>query len=212
MRRATIAVPAPAALPGGRTFSDEFHHLRQLALDWICTYREAEHLRRTGDWLLALDPGASEPIVIAALTHDMERAVPGGVAPDKSRMRWDDPAYNAAHCARSAEIVGRWLADQGASGRFVQGVRQPIIEHEFGGSPEGDLIQAADSISFLETNRPLIITWVETGECSPGQARAKLQWMCDRVRLDRGKATARAQLEEAMAEFEEQLSKLKISL
>jgi len=203
-----LTAPAPAALPVGRVFSEEFLRVRRLALDWIHAYYDVEHLRRTGDWILALDPDAAEPLVIAALTHDMERTVPGGPVLDKARTAWDDPAYNAAHCARSAEVVAKWLVDQGVSDRFVHLVHQPIVEHEFGGSPEGDLMQTADSISFLETNRALVAGWVERGECSLEKGRAKLSWMCDRVRLERGRETARVQFERAMAEVDQRLSDL----
>lgn len=201
-----IAIPAPAALPAGRVFGEEFLRLRQLALHWIRDYYDGNHLARTGDWMLALDPEAAEPLVIAALTHDMERSVPGGPVLDKARLAWDDPAYNAAHCARSAEVVGRWLVNHRASDRFVHLIRQPILEHEFGGSREGDLIQAADSISFLETGRALVAGWIERGECSLDKGRAKLRWMFDRVRLERGREIARVQFERAMAEVDERLS------
>lgn len=206
--RRVIAVPAPAALPLGRSFSEEFLRLRQLALDWIHHDYDWKHLARTGDWMLALDPAAAESLVIAALTHDMERAVPGGPVLDKARLAWDDPVYNAAHCGRSAEVVARWLMHHGASERFVHGIRLPILEHEFGGSSEGDLIQAADSISFLETNRTLVARWIERGECSLEKGRAKLRWMCDRVRLERAREVARAQFERAVVEVDERLSDL----
>ncbi|MGB7220549.1 MAG: hypothetical protein WBD07_17255 [Vicinamibacterales bacterium] len=205
MSSPVIAVPGPAALPDGRGFSREFLRLRELALDWIHAYYDVDHLRRTGDWLLALDPEAAEPLVIAALTHDMERTVPGGPLLDKVNTAWDDPVYNTAHCTRSAEVVTTWLVAQGASDRFVRGIHQPILEHEFGGSPEGDLMQAADSISFLETNRVLVARWVAGHECSLEKGRDKLRWMCDRVRLERARDIARVQFEQAMADVDERL-------
>ncbi len=45
---------------------------------WIEPYWNAEHLVRTRDWLLELEPDASEALRLAALTHDMERHFPGG--------------------------------------------------------------------------------------------------------------------------------------
>ena len=201
-----ITVPAEAVLPAGRTFSDEFIRLRKLALDWIPQYYDGKHLLRTGDWLLALAPDAPEPLVIAAVTHDIERAVPGGPILDKQHTPWDDVAYNTAHCTRSAAVVATWLFDRGASESFIRGVQQPICEHEFGGSPEGDLIQAADSISFLETNGPLVVKWIKNGECSLEKGREKMQWMCDRVRLERARDAAGAQLAIGMADIEETLA------
>ncbi len=201
-----IDVLMPSPLPVSRVFGAEFLRVRQLALEWIRVYREYEHLRRTGDWLLALDPEAGEPLVIAALTHDMERTVPGGPLIDKARDAWDDLSYNTAHCARSAEVVARWLAERGAPAEFIEGIRQPILEHEFGGSPDGDLIQAADSISFLETNAGLVATWIARGECSLEKGRAKLHWMCERVRLERARETARRLCDRALAEVDRRLS------
>lgn len=200
-----LSPPERATLPGDRTFGAEFLELRERALRWIGPYYDGEHLTRAADWLLALEPAAPEPLVLAALMHDMERSVPGGPVLDKARQSWDDVAYNRAHCDRSAEVVADWLVRHNAPDAFVEAVRQPIREHEFGGSPEGDLMQAADSISFLEVNAPLVARWVEQGECSLEKGRAKLQWMCDRVRLERARETARKQLALALAEVDRRL-------
>jgi hypothetical protein len=195
-----LAVPGRGALPEGRTFGDEFLRLRADALEWIAPYYDGEHLARAGDWLLALEPNAPEPLVIAALLHDMERAVPGGPVLDMRRDRWDDPAYNRAHSERSAAVVAGWLVGKDAPPEFVEGVL-PIREHELGGSPEGDLLQAADSLSWLEVNGRLAAEWVELGRCDSAKAREKLVWMCDRVRLVRARATAGDLLESALEEL-----------
>ena len=192
--------PAPAALPEGRVFSDEFLELRRDALEWTGPYYDGEHLARAGDWLLAVDPAAPEPLVIAALLHDMERSVPGGPVLDMQRQRWDDPEYNRAHSERSAAVVAGWLVGKGASKRFVEGVL-PIVEHELGGSPEGDRLQAADSLSWLEVNGKLAARWVERGDCDLGKARAKLVWMCNRIRLERVQGIAHELLDVALAEL-----------
>ena len=52
--------------------------LEERALAWIEPYWNAEHLVRTRDWVLELEPDASEALRLAALTHDMERHFPGG--------------------------------------------------------------------------------------------------------------------------------------
>jgi hypothetical protein len=182
-------VPPHGTLPD-RRFSDEFHRLRALALEWISPYYDGEHLRRAADWLLELEPQAAEPMIIAVLTHDMERTVPGGPILDKRRTAWDDPDYNRRHCERSAAVVSAWLRDQGAPDDFVDGVRVPILEHEFGGSPEGNLAQAADSLSWLEVNARLAHEWVARGECDLQKATDKLDWMRDRIQIPRATAIA----------------------
>jgi hypothetical protein len=180
--------------------SAEYLELRGHALAWIEPYYDGEHLARTGDWLLELEPDAPEPLVIAALLHDMERSVPGGPVLDKKTQRWDDPEYNRAHSDRSAAVVAGWLVGRGASERFVAGVL-PIREHELGGSPEGDLLQAADSLSWLEVNGKLARSWVERGECTREKAREKLVWMCERVRLERARPKAQELLASTLAEL-----------
>ena len=186
-----IVNPVRAVLPTGRKFSAEFLRVRLLAYQWIEDYYDSEHLTRAGDWMLAIAPDAPEHLVIAALLHDMERSVPGGPVLDKAHTSWDDKTYNTAHCDRSATVVATWLQMQGAPVELIAGVQQPIREHEFGGSPEGNLMQAADSISFLETNGRLVHGWITNGDCDVEQGRRKLEWMSDRVLLERARETAR---------------------
>ena len=84
----------------------------------------------------------------------MERAFPG---PDQPiALTLGDPDYEHAHAARSARIVGDWLREQGASAVLIGEVERLIRAHETGGWPEADLVQAADSLSFLEMNIDLV--------------------------------------------------------
>jgi hypothetical protein len=189
-----------------RVFSDEYHHLRAGLLAWMEPYYDREHLTRAGDWLLQLAPGAPEPLALAALSHDLERSVPGGPVLEMAVVGWDDEDYNRRHCDRSADVVAGWMRGSGASDDFVIGVREPIRQHEFGGSPEGDLMQAADSISFLEVNGPLVASWVLRGMCDEAKAREKLAWMRDRVRLERARPIAAEQHDRAVAEMERRLA------
>jgi hypothetical protein len=144
--------------------------LERAALDWIRPYSQRHHLMRTRDWALELDPGAREALRLAALTHDIERHFPGGLVQDKTGP-WDDPAYNRAHAERSARIVGEWLVEQGAERELVAPVEELIRMHETGGSPEADLLQAADSLSFLETLQDIACSWVRDGVCERSTRR-----------------------------------------
>ena len=132
----------------------------------------------------------------------MERKVPGGPVLDIAHVPWDDPSYNNAHTGRSAIIVPRWLTEHGASAELAEAVAQPIREHEFGGSYEGDLMQTVDSISFLETNSALVASWADRGMCTVVKAREKLEWMGDRVRHPRGREIALAYQRRSLDEFE----------
>jgi hypothetical protein len=204
-----IGADAPAwrALPAGRSFSPEFLELRPRIYEWIDDYYDRDHLTRAGDWMLALAPEAPEYLVVAALLHDLERKVPGGPWLDMSRDPWDDRAYNDAHAGRSAVVVPTWLTAHGYAEELALAVAQPIREHEFGGSPDGDLLQAADSISFLETNAPLVSGWAKRGKCTPEKALQKLRWMGERVRHPGGSRIARRMMESAIERFERELQR-----
>lgn len=153
--------------------------LERAAELWIADYFQARHLLRTRDWVVVFEPEASERLRVAALTHDIERRVPGG--PDPWQHDWGDPGYVLAHSIRSAQFVAAWLEEEQASREFIADVERLILHHEIGGYPEADVLQAADSISFLEVNAERARQWLAEGRCGPEQAQAKLDLMRDRV-------------------------------
>jgi hypothetical protein len=158
--------------------------LERGAESWIDGYFNVRHLLRTRDWAVALDPSADEALRVAALTHDIERRVPGGPRLDPRRQSWDDAGYLGAHSGRSAEHVAAWLSERRADARLSERIEQLILRHETGGDPTSDVLQAADSLSFLEVNAHRPIAWVNEGRCSLAQAQAKLDWMRDRIAVD----------------------------
>src|SRR4051794_34440320 len=87
--------------------------LERAAERWIAGYFLARHLVRTRDWVVELDPDADLALRIAALTHDIERHVPGGPRFDPARQASDEAGYLLEHSIRSAQIVGAWLAEMG---------------------------------------------------------------------------------------------------
>ena len=173
--------------------------LGRRALAWIEPYWNANHLVRTRDWALELDPDAGEALRLAALTHDMERHFPGGPAPDLSIEPERDVEYRRLHSERSARIVGEWLRGEGAEDALVADVERLIVAHETGGASDEDLLQAADSLSFLETNAGLVAGWYTSGSCSRERAKAQHRWMFERIKLDRARELARPLYEEAIA-------------
>jgi hypothetical protein len=179
------------------------HPLERAALAWIASYWNAEHLVRTRDWVLELDPDAGLALRLAALTHDIERNFPGGPPPDPA-----DPDYPRVHAERSARIVGKWLAGQGAADDLTYAVCRLVGAHEVGGWPEADLLQAADSLSFLEVNATRPAAWVRDGRCSPPEARARLRGMHDRITVPEAGAPADRLLEDAERRLEAALAAL----
>jgi hypothetical protein len=164
----------------------------------------ARHLLRTEHWALELDPDASERLRVAAVLHDIERAFPDREATWDSARDWDSPAYNRWHQDRCAVIAAQWLSDQGVDGELVGGVERLIRVHEDGGWPEADLLQAADSLSFLETMVPLVVGWVESDSGGRERAVGKLQNSLDRIHpsLSRARELAQPMLRDALAAVE----------
>ena len=185
----------PLAVEAG----DDALTLEERAEVWIEPYWNAEHLVRTRDWVLELDPDASEALRLSALTHDMERHFPGGPVEDLSGAPEENTEYRRVHSERSADIVGDWLAGEGAPDELVQEVRRLILAHETGGTEDEDLVQAADSLSFLEVNAPVMVRWFTSGRCDRERSKAQLRWMLERIRVPRARELAQPLYEEAVA-------------
>jgi hypothetical protein len=155
------------------------------------------HLLRALEWLDDLAPGSNEALRLAALTHDMERAFPGPDSPQMSGL--DDPAYNQLHCERSARIVTAWLRARQAPRTVISEVEQLILAHETGGWAEADLVQAADSLSFLDTNVDLFLEFVRSGRFPASAVRWKFEHTYDRIKVPRARAIARPLVNAAVA-------------
>jgi len=160
-----------------------FTPLEAAALEWLDGFYQLEHLLCTRHWVLTLCPAASPALTFAALVHDAERFFPGGPAGD-ARAGFDDCDYLFAHSIRSADIVEAWLRDTRKldDETFIKHVRRLILRHEIGGNSEEDILQAADSLSFLDVFDWLIAGWVRQNIFTPDQAREKLDWSVERIR------------------------------
>lgn len=168
---------------------------------------QAQHLERTLAWAIELEPSSSEEVQIAALGHDMERAFPAGSPRWEADRGWQDPLYDTAHTERSARFVGDFLRDHGVPEPSVREVVRLILAHEAGGWHEADVVQAADSLSFLETMGRPVASWVFEGRATPEQARARIDHAVRRIRLTPARTIAVTMLPKAMREFEEELAR-----
>jgi hypothetical protein len=171
-----------------------------LAAEWVAPYNQCEHLMRTRDWLVHLDPGATVEMRVAAMTHDIERMFPGGPVLRHATAQWDDPFYLFPHSLRSAEAVAVWLGTLGpvSASVGVGEVRRLIGLHEVGGLNGADAVQAADSLSYLETLAGVTRGWVLMGMCSRAKGAEKLVYSVDRIRVPAALQHAKALLEWAL--------------
>jgi hypothetical protein len=169
---------------------------------WVteCYPYNRHHLLKALEWLDRVAPDSAESVRLATLTHDMERAFPG---PDQPVIKTlSDPEYERLHSLRSARIVGAWLREQHASETLVEQVEALIVAHEFGGWHEADLVQAADSLSFLDTNIDLFLGFVRTGKHPAHEVRKKFNSMFGRIRVPRLKQLAQPLLDRALEQLD----------
>ena len=154
------------------------------ATRWLDGFYQLEHLFNTRMWAIELSNKAASPeLRFAAITHDAERFFPGGPT-DTPENGFDNPDYLFAHSIRSADIVEAWLRERAdvVDAGFIKRVRVLILRHEIGGGAEADILQAADSLSFLEVFDWLTVDWVRRGIYSVERAREKLRYSLERIR------------------------------
>ena len=114
---------------------------------------DVRHAENTLDWLLKLKPDADEALQIAALGHDIERALK--VREVKRADYSDYEIFKAAHARMSAEILRGIMKDCGVLPDIASEVYLLVYRHETGGDPRVDLIKNVDSISYFHVNLPL---------------------------------------------------------
>jgi len=132
------------------------------------------HSRNTLEWLLELDPKADAALRIAALSHDIERAIEGRKVHREDFPTYD--AFKAAHARNSARILMEILKECRVEDEaFSQEVCRLVSLHEVGGDPRSDLLVDADGISYFDVNLLLYLernTWEETRRrCTWGYLR-----------------------------------------
>ena len=121
------------------------------------------HAENTLEWLLKLNPEADQALQIAALAHDIDRAVENHKV---RRSDYDDyDAFKAAHARNGARILREILKKCGVSDSITEEACRLVTLHEVGGDHRSDLIKDADSTSYFEVNMPLYYQregWEET--------------------------------------------------
>ena len=115
---------------------------------------DPRHSRNTLEWLLRLAPDADAALQLAALGHDIDRAVSTRKV---QRADFDDyDAFKAAHARNGAEILVEILRESGVREEsLTREVQHLVCRHEVGGDRHADLLVDADSISYFDVNLPL---------------------------------------------------------
>ena len=124
---------------------------------------DPSHAENTLEWLLKLDPKAGPALQMAALAHDIDRAVESRKV---RRCDYDDyDAFKAAHARNGANILRAILKECGVARPAADEACRLVTRHEVGGDYGSDLLKDADSISYFEVNVPFYYEregWEET--------------------------------------------------
>ena len=111
------------------------------------------HADNTLEWLLRLEPDAGEALQLAALAHDLDRAIEEIKV---KRADFDDyDVFKAAHARHGAQLLRPILTVCGVARDIVDEACRLVEFHEVGGDAEADLLKDADSISYFDVNLPL---------------------------------------------------------
>ncbi|PIN86625.1 hypothetical protein COV19_03860 [Candidatus Woesearchaeota archaeon CG10_big_fil_rev_8_21_14_0_10_44_13] len=114
---------------------------------------DLKHSELTHKWLLKLKPDADEAMQIAAITHDIDRAITRITEKDcKDFSKMGE--FKKEHGIRSAKFISEIMKKQGYDKKMIDNVRHLVESHESGGDDEQDMIMSADSLAFFEYNLP----------------------------------------------------------
>jgi hypothetical protein len=181
--------------------------LLEASRSWVKEHygHHATHLLKAEEWLRRIDSNATEAMLLATVTHDMERAFPGPDSPKQNpELGPDDPIYNREHSERSARIVGEFLRTQHAPEALITEVANLIRVHEMGGWEEADWVQAADSLSFLEVNIDFFLDRIDApnDNWNAKSVRAKFDWMYNRIKPQEARELALPLYESAIQKLQ----------
>lgn len=159
---------------------------------------QIKHFDRTVYWMKELKPDADEALLISAIAHDIERAFrQEDMEEKKHSFSYSDPNFFRLHEERGAEIIGKFLEEQGSASDFVEKVKMLVSKHEEGGNDDQNLLKDSDSVSFFETNVSAFLT-KHVQEVGKEKVREKFDWMYNRITSEKAKEIARPWYEEAI--------------
>ena len=115
---------------------------------------DPRHSINTLEWLLNLAPGADEALQLAALGHDIDRAVETSKVLRADFCDYD--AFKSAHAKHSAEMLLDILQHCGVrDSALATELYRLVCAHEVGGDARSNLLVDADSLSYFDVNLPL---------------------------------------------------------
>jgi hypothetical protein len=141
--------------------------------------KDPQHSKITREWVLKLKPEVDEALQIAALGHDIDRAIEARRIKKENFKDYNE--YKKRHGQESAKIMTEVLERNGASRDLIEKVEFLIENHEFGGTEETDILKEADSLTFFNYD---IYFYIKERDIE--KTKEKIQFMYNRL-SDRAK-------------------------
>lgn len=135
---------------------------------------DLSHSKNTLEWLLKLDPDADEALQIAALGHDIERAIDGRKVKREDFKNYDK--FKDAHASNSAKVMTEIMEECDISKRLTDDIFSLVRYHEKGNTKRADNLRDADSISFFHVNVPYY--FIRNGA---EETKKRCLWGCRRL-------------------------------
>lgn len=136
---------------------------------------EFKHAQLVLKWVLKLKPDADEALKIAALAHDIDRAITKITEKDLKEYAKIDQ-FKKKHAERSARFITNILIKHHYTLKTIKKVKHLVANHEFGGDVESNILMDADSLAYFEYNIPSYLK--RNGE---ERAKKKIQFMYKRL-------------------------------
>ena len=132
---------------------------------------DLRHAKNVRKWVKTILPAARPEVLVAALAHDIERALPDRKVHRRDFADYD--AFKTAHAENSAKIAREILDRYPLAESFKSRVTFLIRHHEFGlaGDAEVEALKDADAISFFDVNLPLYFR-----RSPPAEVLFRMQW------------------------------------
>ena len=111
------------------------------------------HSKNILEWLLRLKPDADEALKIAALGHDIERAIEERKVKREGFSSFDE--FKKAHALNSARIMAEIMAECTIGKKLADDIFSLVAHHETGGDERSEVLKEADTISYFDVNLPL---------------------------------------------------------
>lgn len=136
-----------------------------------------QHALDTWQWLVRLDPDASQAAQVAALFHDIERLISEADRRVEQHAR-DYQAFKDAHARGGAMLLRGALAGLELERTVVERAAELVKRHERPGSdPELALLNDADALSFFSLNSYGYLNYF-----GPVQTAKKVAYTLNRLR------------------------------